>query len=223
MKLWNLFDAACDFPWQDGGFKHLERYIVAVDKFQALAHDFQSKVIRDAISAETHPVALGELQYELTRLNEEDAFSNQRVVWGGLLVSIYAMFEHGLEQIFEHWRLTTSGPVFKAKGGEDLMSAAIRHAKDCIALNLFETAVERRCLDELRILRKSFVHKGGKIFAVPSDTWAAIQSRKQLGFPLEVNDDQWSANAFAAQYYLHVAQRVMKRFTHAVFSKLSPS
>lgn len=219
----NLFDAATDFPWQGGSFKHLERHLVAVDRFQALAHDLQSKEIRDVISSETDPVALGELQYELTRLEGEDAFSNQRVVWGGLLVSIYAMFEHGLEQIFDHWRLTIGGPAFKAKGAEDLMSAAIRHTDDCIALHLFETAAERDCLNQLRILRKSFVHKGGKISAVPSDTWKTIQSRKQLGFPVEVNDDQWCANFFAAQYYLHVAQRVMNRFAHAVFSKLSPS
>ena len=219
----DLLDAACDFPWQDGIFKHLERHIASVDRFQALAHDLQSKEICDAISAETDPVALGELQYELTRFDEEDAFSSQRVIWGGLLVSIYATFEHGLEQIFGHWQLATDCSAFKAKGGEDILSAAIRRSNDSIALPLFEATSEHDCLDQLRILRKSFVHKGGRIAAIPPDIWVAIQSRKHIGFPFEVVDERWCANAFAAQYYLQVAHRVMRRFGHAVFAKSATS
>ena len=216
----DTFEADCDFPWQDGVFKHLERYIASVDQSLALTHDLQSKALRDAIVVEADPVALGELQYELTRLDGDDAFSNQRLVWGGLLVSIYAMFEHGLEQIFEHWRSATDGPAFKTKGGEDIVSAAVRHSADCIALRLFETTFERDCLNQLRTLRKSFVHKGGKITAIPPNIWTIIQSRKRLGFPLEIVDERWCANVFAAQYYLNGAHQVIRRFSHAVFEKL---
>ena len=216
----DTFDADCDFPWQDGAFNHLKRYIVSVDQSLALAHDLQTKALRDAISVETLPVALGELQYELARLEGEDEVSNQRMVWGGLLVSIYAMFEHGLEQIFEHWRLATDGPVFKTKGGEDIVSAAVRHSADCMELRLFEAASERDCLNQLRTLRKSFVHKGGKITAIPPNLWTIIQSKKNLGFPLEVVEERWCANVFAAQYYLNGAHQVMRRFSRAVSEKL---
>ena len=216
----DAFDAACDFPWQDGVFKHFERYIALVDESLALAHDLQSKAINNAIAIETHPVELGELQYELTRLKGEDAFSNQRLIWGGLLVSMFALFEHGLEQIFEHWRLSANGPVFKTKGREDVVSAAVRHSTECMELNIFETEFERDVLNQLRALRKSFVHKGGKITAIPPNAWTAIQSRKQVGFPLAVIDDRWCANAFAAHYYLKAVQEVMRRFSRSVVSKL---
>jgi hypothetical protein len=216
----DAFDADCDFPWQDGAFNHLERYIVSVDQSLTLAHDLQTKALRDAIAVATHPVALGELQYELARLEGEDEVSNQRLVWGGLLVSIYAMFEYGLEQIFEHWRLVTNGPAFKTKGGEDIVSAAVRHSTDCMELRLFETTSERDCLNQLRTLRKSFVHKGGKITAIPPNLWTIIQSRKNLGFPLEIVDERWCANVFASQYYLDGTYQVMRRFSRAVSAKI---
>jgi hypothetical protein len=216
----DTFDADCDFPWQDGMFMHLRRYIASVDQFLALAHDLQSKAINDAMSFSTHPVALGELQYELMRLNEEDALSNQRVVWGGLLVSIYAAFEHSLEQIFQHWRLATDGPAFKAKGREDIVAAAVRHSDQCVAISLFKNTSEPDCLNQLRMLRNSFVHKSGRLDAIPPNMWSSIQSRKHLGFPLEVVDQRWCANVFAAQYYLDGAYQVMRRFSREVSEKL---
>ena len=216
----DTFDADCDFPWQDGVFKHLGRYIVSVDQFLELAPDFQSKAISDAILVETHPVALGELEYALVRLNEEDVLLNQRLVWGGILVSIYATFEHGLEQIFEHWGMANDGPAFKAKGGEDIVAAAVRHSTECVGLRLFETTSEQDCLNQLRILRKSFVHKGGRINAIPPDAWIAIQSRKHCGFPFKIVDERWCANFFAVKYYLDKTERVMHRFSREVSGKM---
>lgn len=216
----DTFDADCDFPWQDGMYTHLGRYISSVDQFLALAQDLQSKEISDAITVETHPVALGEFQYKLERHNSGDALSTQRLVWGGLLVSIYATFEHGLEELFEHWRVATNGPAFKTKGSEDIVSAADRHSTQSATLHLFESPSERDCLNQLRILRNSFVHKGGRITDISPAVWAEIQARKHHGFPLEVVDERWYANAFAAKYYLDRVHRVMHRFSRGLSAKM---
>lgn len=213
-------DAACDFPWSRGTFARLHRCIITVDQGLAHASDLQARSLEDAIARSTDPVSEGELTYELEQLRDQDSPANGRVVWGGLVVSIYAAFEHGLEQIFDHWRNETGGPQFRAKGAEDLLAAAARHSVEAIGVPLFGSEPDRQPLDQLRELRRSFVHKGGRIAKFPPATWSAIQGIKNVGFPLAVIEERWCADAFAARYYLKAADRVLTSYSQRVFDMI---
>lgn len=214
-----VLNAGCDFPWSDGLFGHLERYIGTADHFLAIAQDLQSKSLAEALNSELDPVAVRELAYELERLQGADLKSNRRLIWGGLLVSIYAAFEQSSAQIFAHLQVAAGSAAFKIGRRENLIAATARHSTVNVGIEIFDTSVELGCLDQLRMLRKSFVHSGGKIVALPPDVWSAIQMTKGTGFPLEDHDERWCANAFAALHYLKVARRVMQRFSGKAFDK----
>ena len=111
----DIINAGCDFPWSGPQFAHLGRLITSVDQFLEVALDLQAKDIENEISLETDPVAVGEMSSELAGMHDDDWSATQRVVWGGLLVTIYAAFESGLEQIFEQYRTTIGCIPFKAK------------------------------------------------------------------------------------------------------------
>ena len=211
------FDAACAFPYLT--FAHLHSYVATVDQFLQLADDLQMKSIRDALAAEVDPVAMGELNHELKHRGEEGATATRRLIWGGLLVSIYAAFEDGIDQIFEHYRAANNGSRFKAKGREDLLSAAARYSSDSLGLQLFANANERAQLDQLRELRRSFVHGGGRLDSLSPVTLSAIQA-ELARCPLEVVGDRWCADAFVALHYLKTVAGVSRRFGSQVFGKM---
>lgn len=215
-----ILDSGCDFRWSDGVFLHLERYAASVDQFLQVACDAHRKSIIDEIALATDPVEEGELRFALEQLTGEDSVSTNRLVWGGLLVAVYASFEQGIEQLFAHWSLVTGGQTFRSKKREGLVNEAARHASECLSLSLFKNSSERDCLDQLRHLRISFVHKGGRFSEVQQDVWGAIQLTKGSGFPLEVVDERWCANVFAAQHYISVTKQVLHRFSHEVFADL---
>ncbi|SCX59772.1 hypothetical protein [Nitrosospira sp. Nsp1] len=113
------FDLIFDFPWAVDSFAELKRFVRVVHQFMPHATDQQTVRIRARIKAETDPVAMGEFEGELEAIMHDASTVLPRLVWGGVLVSVYAAFEYGVHQILEHWQITVGHPTpFMQKPGQ---------------------------------------------------------------------------------------------------------
>lgn len=116
------------------------------------------------IKSEVNPVAVSEFESEIKSLKDDESIALPRLVWGGVLVSINAAFEFGVESVFRHWQTITAHSIpFKQEPKKDFLSSARNYAQDHIGIKLFSTPVQKERLDELKQLRNSFVHKGGQL------------------------------------------------------------
>lgn len=97
--------------------KHLTRQISEAlelnKKWQIIPHatDQQAARLRARIKTETDPVAIGEFEGELEAVMHDASAILPRLVWSGVLVSMYAAFEYGVHRILDHWRVTVSRPI----------------------------------------------------------------------------------------------------------------
>ena len=100
------FDLICDFPWAIDSLAELKRFVRVVHQFIPHATDQQAARLRARIKTETDPVAIGEFEGELEAVMHDASAILPRLVWSGVLVSMYAAFEYGVHRILDHWRVT---------------------------------------------------------------------------------------------------------------------
>lgn len=105
------FDLICDFPWAIDSLAELKRFVRVVHQFIPHATDQQAARLRARIKTETDPVAIGEFEGELEAVMHVASAILPRLVWSGVLVSMYAAFEYGVHRILDHWRVTVSRPT----------------------------------------------------------------------------------------------------------------
>lgn len=212
------FDLICDYPFPDGAYAELRRYIRTVNEFLPHASAQKEIRIRAQIKSEEHPVTIGELESELESIKHDDATVLPRLVWGGVMVSIFAAFEYGIRQALKYWQISTKHQdEFKVLPRKDFLRSAQEYAANQIHLPLFESQAARATLQDLKSFRNSFAHGSGLIDDLPEALVASIKSRAHLGVTLEIEDGQWVGNARSAAYYLLHSERAIKTFGDKVF------
>jgi hypothetical protein len=219
----DIFDQLCDFPWPIGAFSALKRYVRVVDEF--FPHSTAQQLVRltARIKSEKDPVAIGEFESEIKSLKDDASIALPRLVWGGVLVSINAAFEFGVESVFRHWQAVSDHPIlFKQEPKKDFLSSARNYAKDQIGIQLFSTPVQNERLVELKQLRNSFVHKGGQLSTLSPKLKAKIENKVHLGLALEETNGQWVANARSAAFYLLTSEKVIQSFSELMVEKCVP-
>lgn len=214
------FDLACDFPWTEGSFAELHRYVRAVHDFLPHSSAQRAVRLRARIGATNEPVEIGEYESELEEVEQDATSVLPRLAWGGVLVAVYGSLEFGIKRTLAHWRQTVScRPAFKKQRKESFLACAEVYAKQHMDLELFPSQTHRARLLELSALRNSFAHGGGLLTDLPVEVADAIRTKAHPGVAFEVSDGQWIPSEEAALYYLHLARGTLSPFGNAVLEK----
>ncbi len=215
----SLLDQLSDFPWPAAAFSELRRYVRVVNEFLPHATIQQAVRLKAQIKSEVDPVAIGEFESALENIKVDELTVLPRLVWGGVLVSVYAAFEYGIESIFRHWQISTEYPFQFKKGHKDFLSSAEVYAETQIGIQLFLNHVQRERLLELKDLRNSYVHRGGQVSTLSKRLETGIKNKSHFGLALEIIDGQWVANARSVAFYLLEAERAIRLFSDAAVEK----
>jgi hypothetical protein len=127
--IWETFDQLQDFPFPATAFSELKRYVKSVHELLPHISDQQAVRLKAQLAIATDPVVVGELESELERIRVDGSALLPRLVWGGVLVSTYAAFEYGVEQVLRHWQTTARHRIGFAQGREDFLTAAERYTE----------------------------------------------------------------------------------------------
>jgi hypothetical protein len=219
-NLWWEFEELCEFPWPNAPFVELKRYVRSVHEFLPHMTAQEEIRLRARIKIEGDPVAVGELESELELVRTAGTVVLPRLVWGGVLVSIYAAYEFGVESVLNYWKLTARHSVgFKLEPKRDFLQCAEEYSKRHLGAALFASDIQGVRLKELKTLRNSFVHRGSQLSTLPEKLRIAIARKEHPGLALEEAEGQWIANARSAAFYLLTAERTIKSFGEVALQK----
>jgi len=214
------FDLICDFPFAIDAFAELRRYIRAVNDFFPHVTAQQSVRITARIKRASDPVVQAEMESELEAVGHDGSIVLPRIVWGGVLVSVFAAFEYGVKKTLKHWQTTVEHTVeFKVLPRKDFLKSAEAYAADQMQLPLFKSPKVRQTLMDLKAFRNSFAHGSGLLSDLPPNLVTAINQHLHPGVSLEVEDGQWVGNARGAAYYLLNSERAINTFGDCVLEK----
>jgi hypothetical protein len=214
------FDLACDFPWTEGSFAELHRYVRAVCDFLPHSSAQRSVRLRARLNMTADPVERGEFESELIEVEYDASTVLPRLVWGGVLVAIYGSLEFGINQTFKHWHQTVSyHSTFKKKRSENFLVSAEAYAKQHLNLKLFPSEAHRAKLLDLSALRNSFAHDGCLLVKLQAGVADVVRAKAHPGVAFEISDGQWISNKDAALHYLNLAGNTLSLFGNAVLEK----
>lgn len=214
------FDLICDFPFAIDAFAELRRYIRAANDFIPHVTAQQGVRIAARIKRESDPVTLDEMKYELEAVAHDGSTVLPRLIWGGILVSVFAAFEFGVKKTIKHWQAVVGhSEEFQVLRRKDFIKSAELYAKEHIELPLFESQHVRQTLIDLKEFRNSFAHGSGLLSDLPSNLINAINQHQHAGVSLEVEDGQWVGNARSTAYYLLSSEKAIKTFGECVLEK----
>ena len=214
------FDLVCDFPHSAGTFSELRRYVRAIHEFLPHASAQQAIRVGARLKQEDDSVRVGELAYELETINADSQVSLPRLIWGGVLVTVFGAYESSVIQTIRHWQKTTGHPeAFEKIGRRDILKVAKDYSDRHIGVALFEGEGLHHIVTELKSFRKSFAHGSGLLSDLPADLVAAIKRQKHPGVSMAVEDGKWVANARSAAFYLLNIEKASATFGSAVLGK----
>lgn len=214
------FDLIGDFPFAIDAFAELRRYVCVVNDFILHVTDQQGVRIAASIKRESDPVALAEMEYELEAVARDGSTVLPRLIWGGILVSVFAAFEFGVRETLKHWQAVVGySEEFRVLPRKDFIKSAELYAKEHIELPLFESQHVRQTLMNLKEFRNSFAHGSGLLSDLSSNLVTAINQRSHVSVSLEVEDGQWIGNARSTAYYLLSSERAIQTFGERVLEK----
>ena len=214
------FDLICEFPFALDAFAELRRYVRAINDFFPHIAAQQSVRITARIKQAPDSIAQAEMESELEAVGLDGAVVLPRIIWGGVLVSVFAAFEYGVKRTFKHWQTTVGHTVeFKVLPRKDFLKSAEAYADKQMQLPLFTSEALRQTLMDLKAFRNSFAHGSGLLSDLPSTLVAAVEQKQHPGVCLEVEDGQWVGNARSAAYYLLRSESAIKTFGECVLEK----
>ena len=185
------FDFICEFPLATGAFTELRRYVRHIHEFLPHASAQQAIRLEARLQNEADPVAIGEIDYELERINIDSQVSLPRLIWGGTLVTIFGAYENSVTNAVRYWQMITKHQNEFAKVGKrDVLKTVSQYSQSNIGVALFQTQQLEQAITELKCFRRSFAHGSGLLLkkscsqiscAVPSGTWGRPVSIARSG------------------------------------------
>ena len=134
----DVLDLLTEFPHAAGAFGEMRRYVKLVSQFADFPTAQAATRLKAELKRTTDPVREGELQYEI-EVAERDAKSTvPRIVWGSILVAVYATYETGVKGALVHWCGNVPGaPAFDCKGTGQFLKTAGTYAANEVQVDLF--------------------------------------------------------------------------------------
>lgn len=220
---WNFISSAPDFYVAMAPLSDLITFIKSVHEFLPYVADQESirlkAIINKKEAAHDHET-VGECEFELEEITRRKKEAWPQIVWGGMLVSIYAAFEHGIGQVLTNWRTAfNSSPAFQRKRGQDFIAAADGYASAQIQIALFPDKTHRRLITDLKELRNSYVHNGNRLYSLNKHIQAKISEGKYIGCSITEEGDElkWIADARTCLFFALKARNIIRHFGNAAF------
>lgn len=215
----DILDLLTEFPQATGAFAEMRRYIRGVAQFSEFAGAQSVTRLKAELQRTTDPVREGELLYEL-EVAEHDAKSNvPRIVWGSVLVAVYATFETGVRNALAHWsNRVPMAAAFEVKGN-GLLKLASSYAESEVGIELFPDTALKEIVLELKTFRDSFAHSTGRMPSRRTELHSSIDKANRRGLSVEVEDGNWIASPRLSAYYLIGTERAYKVFCDGVMDK----
>ena len=216
----DVLDLLTEFPHAVGAFAEMRRYVKSVAQFS----DFPSAQSITRLKAELRrtadPVREGEIEYEIEVAELDARCTVPRIVWGSILVAIYATFETGVRNALAHWANNVPGAApFEVKGVGRFQSAANDYASMEAGVELFSNVTLKESVLELKSLRDSFAHSVGCIPHRRTELHSTIDKARERGYEISVENENWIATPRIAAYYLLQAERAYKIFADALMEE----
>ena len=215
----DVLDLLTDFPHAAGAFAEMKRYVKLVSQFEDFPTAQTTTRLKAELTRTTDPVRQSELQYELKVAERDTTSSVPRIVWGSILVAIYATFETGIKAALMHWGSQVPGAsVFECKG-TGLLKVAGAYAASEIEVELFPNSSVKAVVLELKLLRDSFAHSAGRVPSRRKEFHSLIENSRARGYPILIEEESWIAPPRAVAFYLLQTEQSYKLFSEAVMEK----
>lgn len=209
MNLDELFNRVMDkmegFPDIDYRFTTMEDYINEIAEFLEFTYAQKTQRLRAKIPTIEDPVEQGETTAELFQLEENGLEYLSHTIWGGVLVSIFATYESGVQELFTFFEKKQGKPKFNREPKKSFIECAERYSKEYLSVHLFRDHADKLLLNDLSKLRNSYVHNACNLSLLPEKLRATIIDKKYKDYSLGVKNDKWLANPKNAKLYFKYA------------------
>jgi hypothetical protein len=212
---WDFISDAPDFHVAMSPLLDIISFIQAMNEFIPHIADQQTIRVKAQINKEKDPVAIAEYGFEIEEIIRRDHDVWPQIVWGSMLVSIYAAFEHGIEQSFRNWRsVFDTAPVFTKKSRQDFLAAADEYATTQIKIPLFPDNEHRHTMMHLKHLRNSYVHNGCRVSHLPKNTQSKLIESKFVGCRIigDGEETKWISDARTSLFFALRAKTIIRLF-----------
>ena len=216
----DLLDVIGEFPLAAGAFAEMRRYVKAVAQFSD--HVGSQTVVRlgAQLRRVRDPVSEAELEYEIEVARRDAETTIPRVIWGSVLVAIYATYETGVRNALMFWNEKVAGSArFNSRQEGGFLKSASEYARSEIGVELFTDEGTREIVYELRTLRNSFAHATGEMPQRKGELHRALLSAQSRGIEVTVVEGAWIASPRCAVRYLLFVERTYKQFADKVIER----
>ena len=213
----DVLDLLAEFPQALGDFGELRRYVRAVAQFSEFPGAQTVTRLKAQLKRTEDPVRQAELEYEIGVAETDSQTTIPRIVWGSILVAVYATYETSITNVLRFWceRIAQSAP-FNPKAEREFLKSASAFANREIGIPLFENESIREAVFGLKALRNSFAHAAGKLPNRRTELHAALDAARSMKLEVAVVDGKWVASPRLAAYHLLQAERAYKAFSKFV-------
>lgn len=216
----DFLDIAAEFPFRAGAFGELQRYIRGVAQFSDHASAQTALRLAAQLQHEFDPVRQAELEYEIEVVNHDAEKTIPRVVWGSVLVAIYATYESSVSTAFTFWQKHVPGvPRFNPKTEREFLKSAESYAKTVVQVQLFQSPSTREAVFELKALRNAFSHNAGRMPAQKTELQSALEAARKRSLEITVTEEFWIATPRVAAYYVLATERAYREFANEVLHR----
>lgn len=168
-----MVEKASEFPAIDWRFNALDSYVMNLDEFIKVTCDQTEVRLKARALKNNDPVEQSELESNIKYIGNVGRSEFSSTMCGSVLVSIYFAYEASLTDIFNC--LSTNKKLISFKSYKDkhhkkikaehdekinFLITANQYAKEILNIDLFGNNSHASFLEELRVLRNSYVHNG---------------------------------------------------------------
>lgn len=220
MNLDELFDRAMDktegFPDIDYRFTTMEDYINEIAEFLEFTYAQKIQRLRAKIPTIEDPVEQGETAAELFQLEENGLEYLSHTIWGGVLLSIFATYESGVQELFAFFEKKQGKPKFYKESRKSFIECAERYSKEHLRAHLFRDHADKLLINDLSKLRNSYVHNACSLSLLPEKLRAAIIDKKYQDYSLGVKGEKWLANSKNTKLYFKYTHESLLSFRNRI-------
>lgn len=230
-ELDSLTDKAFDFPNLDSRFLALDNYVATLDEFISVTCDQTEIRLKAKISNIKDPVSKGEFDSDLEHLSTIGKLDFSHTICGSVLVSIYFSYEASIINIFNHLSKKNSLITFesyKKKNKKYFQSKYEKtnflifsqsYSKKILNIEVMSEEKSLNFLDELRMLRNSYVH-GACLISKLSDNLQEKIKNKEYNKIFGNSDDHWHITPFGVSIFFKEVYRIFKVFERESFKSI---
>lgn len=195
-----------DFPESDYRFSTLQDYIHELTEFLEFTYRQKLQRLKHKISIETDEIKQGEMLGDLSRLEDNGLEYLSHTIWGGLLTSIFASYESSILEVFDFFNKKYNFEKFEKfekKGRTSFIDRAEQYSLKNFNCTLFQNPNEKRVLQELSLLRNSYVHNGCSLTLLSASIRKKIIDKVYKDYSLGIHNGYWLANPKNTHFYFH--------------------